>query len=191
MGRLNVLALLVALSAGLLAIGGAEAQPGTKYVNRDLHFTINFPEEPRVEHTTYVAAEGRPIPAQVFSVEDGTALYKLTVVDFSEHQALEVGATAHAVETLTRRGDGHHNRYAYMDGLGGHDLTLYEASGRRLQATVYLYDHRLYIVEGSDIAEAPLPSWFTYSLIITHADGTQLNLDGYNAESFNAFESPY
>jgi hypothetical protein len=183
-------AAFVALLAGLLLYGEAKAQSWTKYVSRDLHFTINFPEVPQVEHTTYVSALGHTIPAQVFSVENGTALYKLTVADFSENTDLEEGATVHAAEILMRRGEGDHNRYAYMDGLPGHHLSLYEPNGRRLQATIYLFDHRLYIVEGSDIAEAPLPSWCTYSLIITHADGTQLNLDGYNRESFNAFESP-
>ena len=191
MVRVAALAVFIALSVGLISTGGAVAQPWTKYVNRDLHFTINFPREPHVEHGTYVTASGHAIPSQVFSVEHDTALYRLTVVEFSEHRDLERGATAHAAEILMRRGAGDHNRFAYMDGLPGHQLSLHEPSGRRLQATVYLYDHRLYIVEGSDVAEAPLPSWFTYSLIITHADGTQLNLDGYNSESFNAFESPY
>lgn len=190
MSRKGTYAALVALSAGLIPTNEAEAQPWTKYVNRDLQFTINFPEAPRIEHATYDLAPGREVPAQTFSVEDGTAHYKLTVVDFSEHVELERGAAAHAAESLMLQGEGDHNRFAYMDGLPGHHLSLYEPSGRRLQATIYLYDHRLYIVEGSDTAEAPLPSRFTYSLIITHADGTQLNLDGYNSESFNAFESP-
>lgn len=191
MHRRFIPVLFVVLPPVALMAGAAAAEPRTKYVNRDLQFTINFPEAPRIEHTTFDSTRGRAIPAQVFSVEEGTALYKLTVVDFSEHVEFERGAVADAAESLMRRGEGNHNRFAYMDGLPGHHLSLNEPSGRRLQATIYLYDHLLYIVEGSDIAEAPLPSWFTYSLIITHADGTQLNLDGYNSESFNAFESPY
>jgi hypothetical protein len=190
MRRIVSFAAFVTLSAGVLLPGEAGAQSWTKYVDRDLHFTINFPEAPQIEHTSYVSAQGRAVPAQIFSVEDGTALYKLTAADFSGQVALEQGATAHAAEILMRRGEGRLNQHAYMDGLAGHDLSLYEPNGRRLQATIYLFDHRLYIVEGSDVAKAPLPSWYTYSLIITHADGTQLNLDGYNRESFNAFESP-
>lgn len=190
MRHLILFAVIIALSVGVFAPGEAATQSWTKYVSRDLHFTINFPGTPQIEHATYASAQGHTIPAQIFSAEEGTALYKLTVVDFSGHRTLESGAVAHAAEVLMRRGVGDHNRYAYMDGLPGHHLSLTEPNGRRLQATIYLFDHRLYIVEGSDVVTAPLPSWFTYSLIITHADGTQLNLDGYNAESFNAFESP-
>jgi hypothetical protein len=184
-------AAVVILSAVAFLPGAAIGQSWTKYVHRDLQFTINFPEEPQVETAAYVSAQGREVPAHVFLVDSGTAHYRLTVADFSENIELERGAVAHAAEVLMRRGEGDHNRFAYMDGLPGHHLSICEPNGRRLQATIYLYDHRLYIVEGSDIDEAPLPSWFTYSLIITHADGTQLNLDGYNSESFNAFESPH
>ena len=179
------------LSVGVCFAVEAAEQSWTKYVSRELQFTMNFPGTPFIECTTYTSAQGHALPAQTFLAQDGTGLYKLTVVDFSGHSALESGAATHAAEALMHRGRGHHNSYAYMDGLSGHDLSLIEPNGRRLQATIYFFDQRLYIAEGSDLEDAPLPSRFTYSLIITHADGTQLNLDGYNRESFNAFESPF
>ena len=179
------------LAAGIFSSDAASAQNWEKYVNRELQFTINFPREPEIDNATYVTERGTVIPARIFSVEDGSALYKLTVADFARVPEEERGATAHAAETLMARGEGYHNRHAYADGLSGHDLSVVQPDGRRLQAIVYLYDHRLYIVEGSDDADAPPPNRFVYSLIITHPDGTQLNLDGYNAEEFNAFESEY
>lgn len=169
----------------------AAAQEWERFENRALQFTINFPGDPRIENAVYTAADGTEIPAQVFSMEFGSALYKLTVADFSGHPQEARGATAHAAHAIMARGEGIHNRYGYMDGLPGHDLSVEEPNGRRLQAVVYLFDRRLYIVEGSDFIEAPPTTPFVYSLIITHADGTQLNLDGYNADEFNPFESAY
>ena len=179
------------LFGAILVSSPASAQSWETYVNRELQFTVSFPSDPAVENATYVTERGTVLPARIFSAEDGSAYYKLTVVDFSHVPSEERGATDHAAETLMRRGEGYHNRHAYVDGLSGHDLSVEQPDGRRLQAIVYLYGHRLYIAEGMDEADAPPPSRFIYSLILTHPDGTQLNLDGYNAEEFNAFESEY
>ncbi len=177
--------------AFLLPSSGARAQGIVKYVNRDLQFTINLPHMPVVGSTLYQAADGTHLPAQTFTASQGSAEYRLTVVDFSNHPSAERGATAFAAAEIAARGEADHNRHAYMDGLSGHHLSVMEPDGERRIAAIYLYDHRLYISEGSDDAGAPLTSAFTHSIIITHKDGTQLNLDGYNAESFNAFESAY
>jgi hypothetical protein len=166
----------------------AVAQGMVKYVNRDLQFTISLPHMPHEPLGTYEAADGAHLPAHVFTASEGSAEYRLTVVDFSRHSANGRTATAFAAGEIARRGDAEHNPHAYIDGLAGHHLSVVEPGGRRRIAAIYFWDERLYISEGSDVVGAPPASAFTHSIIITHPDGTQLNLDGYNAESFNAFE---
>jgi len=170
------------------AADAAWAQGMVKYVNRDLQFTISLPHLPGETSGTYEAADGTHLPAHIFTARQGSAEYRLTVVDFSRHPVNARSATAFAAGQIARRGEADHNPYAYIDGLAGHHLSVVEPDGRRRIAAVYFWNDRLYISEGSDFIEAPLVSPFTHSIIITHPDGTQLNLDGYNAESFNAFE---
>jgi hypothetical protein len=179
-------AVVTAVSFFLLA-SSAFAQAWTTYVDRQRQFTINFPVRPVVSDTTYQTASGSMVPARVYAAERGTATFSVTIAEFSGTRVEGRSETQHAAASIAARGSADHDPYAYQDGLSGHHLTVRQPDGRVLRAAVYFFDNWLYIAESSDVIGAPSTAPFTHSLIITHKDGIQLNLDGYNAEEFNAF----
>jgi hypothetical protein len=181
--------LLVLLLLGLAV--PAAAQGWTKIVDRERQFTIRFPGEPIAHDMTYRTRKGTALPAKVYALERGAARYSLTVVDFSAHPDEEPSARPNAVEALKQKGAAIHDAHAYQDGLPGDHLTISAPNGRRIVAVVHLFEHRLYIAEASDEKGAIAGEPFVYSLIITHKDGTWLNLDQFNAEDINAFEDPH
>ena len=171
----------------LLISQSALAQAWIRTADRERQFTINFPVPPAVRDAAYRGTAGAPLPARIYAAERATGRYTLTVVDYAPVRAAAADAVTHAAEVLRRRGSGWHDRHAYQDGLYGHHLSLTEPDGRRLHAAIYFFENRLYIVEGSDLPGGRPALPFVHSLIITHKDGTQLNLDGYNDERYNPF----
>ena len=173
-----------------LAAGTASAEAWTKIVDRERQFTMRFPGEPVAEDVGYRAAGGAFLPARSYSLTRGTAHYRLTVVDYTLHQTEEAGARGFAVEALKRKGKATHDAHAWQDGLPGDHVVVAAPNGRRISAAVHLFEHRLYIAEASDVGGAVTTEPFVTSLIITHKDGTWLNLDNFNPVDINAFEDP-
>ena len=177
------------LTFALLA-GAASAEEWTKIVDRERQFTMRFPGEPIAADTEYRTASGALLPARILALERGTARYRLTVVDYTGQEKEEAGARGFAVEALKRQGKATHDAHAWQDGLPGDHLMVAAPDGRRISAVVHLFEHRLYIAEASDAGGAATTEPFVTSLIITHKDGTWLNLDSFNPEDINAFEDP-
>ena len=80
---------LIATALALFFTGAALADDWKDYENRDYSFTIHFPLDPTVETTIYQAADGRSFPAQVFSAEQDTGTFKVTVVEMPGEQTGE------------------------------------------------------------------------------------------------------
>ena len=180
----------VGFLAFALATGTASAEEWAKVVDRERQFTMRFPGEPVAEDAEYRAASGALLPARIYALERGTARYRLTVVDYTGHQKEEAGARGFAVEALKRKGKATHDAHAWQDGLPGDHVVVAAPDGRRISAVVHLFEHRLYIAEASDVGGAATTEPFVTSLIITHRDGTWLNLDRFNPVDINAFEDP-
>ena len=157
------------------------AQGWFEYVNRDYGFLVNFPAEPKVEDTTYMAAGGAPLPAKRFSAELGTGRYSVLVVDYSTRIADEDGAMAHAATVFRPKGEVRFEEPSQLDGIPGHQLSIIEPDGRQLQLQLFMYSymgfHRLYIAEGSVAAGAAPPAAFWTSLAMVHPDGRIVNIN--------------
>jgi hypothetical protein len=179
--------LLLAFS---LLCGSGYAAEWTKIIDRERQFTMRFPGEPTSRDVAYRTAKGISLPARVYALERGTARYSLTVVDYSGHESEEHDARRFAAEALKAKGEATHDARAYQDGLPGDHLTVIARDGRRIAAAIHLFEHRLYIAEGSDVKGAANTEPFVSALIITHKDGTWLNLDRFNDVDVNAFEDP-
>src|SRR3989442_8315947 len=67
----------------LLTSGPALAQEPIDYVSKVDYFSINMPSAPKIEETTY-PDEYRlaPLPARVYTADQGRNHYKVTVVDY-------------------------------------------------------------------------------------------------------------
>ena len=61
-------------------------------------------------------------------------------------------------------------------------LNIFQADGRQLRASVYMWDHRLYITEASGVPGAQSLLQFEQSITLLDADGKELNLDGARFE---------
>jgi hypothetical protein len=72
---MRLIAFVVAL---LLFASPAAAKDWMEYAYPDHSFTVAFPAEPRIEPTTYQAADGRAFAARTYSVALDGSLFKMT-----------------------------------------------------------------------------------------------------------------
>jgi hypothetical protein len=139
------IAFVVAL---FVAASPAVARDWMEYAYPDHFFTVAFPAEPRVERTTYQAADGRAFDARTYSATSDGGLFKVTVVELPESNANGDALVSHAVKTLT---DGnqikldipHRIRSTY-----GRQLALARPDGSFIYVAVFVHKQRLYQLEG-------------------------------------------
>jgi hypothetical protein len=142
---MRLVAFVVAL---LLFASPAAAKDWTEYAYPDHSFTVAFPAEPRIEPTTYQAADGRAFAARTYSVALDGSLFKMTVVDLPDANASGDAHVSHAVKTLT---DGnqikldipHRIRSTY-----GRQLAVARSDGSFTYVAVFFHKQRLYQLEG-------------------------------------------
>jgi hypothetical protein len=75
-------ALILAMSAPALA------QEYVEFASRDDRFSVTFPVQPTVTETKYMSQFGAALPARVYSAEPGRGRYVVTVVDYSNIEAI-------------------------------------------------------------------------------------------------------
>jgi hypothetical protein len=83
--RLNTLVpagLILGLSSHVFA------QEWSEFVSRNDFFTLNFPGEPTVTSTTYATEYGAMLPAHLYSKAGGASSYSITVVDYTNAEAI-------------------------------------------------------------------------------------------------------
>jgi hypothetical protein len=163
----------------LLLPGVTAAQTSPPYyINREHRFAVIFPGEPVAMDVAYTTNSGSTVPARRFSVELGTDSHAVTVVDFSAGPAVDAGIVEQAAEQLRRRGE---VRFQYADeydpGIPGRQLNIFQSDGRQIRASIYMWDHRLYIAEGSGAPGASTVLQFEQSIMLLDGDGNELNLD--------------
>ena len=170
---------LLTFAAALMFSGDVAAQASPPfYINRDYRFAIIFPSEPVARDITYTTGSGASFPARQFSVEQDGNLHRITVVDVSNGRAVDEAIVDHAADTLRRRGEVRFQAADdYDPGLPGRQLNIFEPNGRQTRASVYMWDHRLYITEASGVPGAISLLQFEQSMTILGADGMELNLD--------------
>lgn len=175
---MRVAALLLSAAVLILsAPSGAQTSPPF-YINREYRFAVIFPGEPAVKDVAYSAAGGASVPARQFSVEQELNQHLVTVVDFSAGPAVDDAIVERAADELRRRGEVRFQAAdEYDPGLPGRQLNIFEGNGRQIRASVYMWDHRLYITEASGVPGTSSLLQFEQSITILDADGNELNLD--------------
>ncbi len=140
---------LIAFAIALFLAGSpAAAKDWMEYAYPDHSFTVAFPAEPRIEPTTYQAADGRAFAARTYSVALDGGLFKMTVVELPDTNANGDALVSHAVKTLT---DGsqikldipHRIRSTY-----GRQLAVARPDGSFTYVAVFFHKQRLYQLEG-------------------------------------------
>ena len=169
------------LSSAVVLVFSAPAMAQTSppyYVNREYRFAVIFPGEPAATDIAYTTSLGTTVPARQFSLGQGTDRLAVTVVDFSAGPAVDAGIVEHAAEALRSRGE---VRFQFTEdydpGLPGRQLNIFQGDGRQLRASVYMWDHRLYITEASGAPGSFPVLQFEQSVMLLDGNGNELNLD--------------
>jgi hypothetical protein len=152
----------------------AAAQGWKEYADPGNGFTVSFPAAPRIETTTYQAADGNAVRAKVYSVAQDGAVFKMTVADLS-HAAMEESAVIdHAIKTLSQGGEIKVNIPARINRVYGRQLSIVGADGSHASVAVFYHKARLYQIEGKAQAAgndaASYAIRFQQSLVFTGGD---------------------
>jgi hypothetical protein len=165
----------------------ASAPPAgwTQVVNREDHFAVNLPGQPRVEPFTYTSAAGSPWKAKRYTAQGGGHQYTVTVIDTSTSRLTdEVDATRNtarpnseksgAMEVLAwdlrKRGTVAVDTYVERQVVPGRKLEVALADGRRNRAEIYQHFDRVYVLEDVSAANAAGPDMIG-SLVMLDANG--------------------
>jgi hypothetical protein len=135
----------------LLAAGPAAAEGWKEYNDPDYAFTVSFPGEPKVETTTYQAADGHAVPARVYSVAQDNGVFKMTVADLAETGLEESAVIDHAIQALSQGGQIKVNIPHRVSRVFGRQLSILGTDGSRSTVAVFDYKGRLYQIEGTSL----------------------------------------
>src|SRR5262245_57969905 len=139
---------LVPFIITLFLAGPATAADWMEYAYPDYSFTVHFPLDPKIEITTYQAADGRLLDARVYSVAQDTGLFKMTVADLPEGGFDENALLNHAVKTMTDGGVVRFDIQHRIRQVYGRQLGIAGASGGYSYVAVFQHKKRLYQIEG-------------------------------------------
>ena len=141
---------LSAAAALLSASALAQTEPSPLYRNTEYHFAVIFPSAPMARDVTYATKDGASHPGRQFYVEQGGSRYTVTLVTLPAAQAIDRPTIEYAADQILKKGTARFNlSYCYDPGVPGRQLNISESNGHQLRASVYMWDHQLYITEVS------------------------------------------
>jgi hypothetical protein len=165
---------LIAFVIAVFAVSGpAAAQSWKEYSYPEHAFTISFPAEPKVETTTYLAADGRAVGARVYSVAQDQGTFKITIAELSDARLDESVVIDHAVKMLSRGGEIKLDIPHRISRVYGRQLSILGADGSRSSVALFYHDQRLYQIEGKALASGNATAdaiRFQQSLVFTDSD---------------------
>jgi hypothetical protein len=76
----------------VLVSGVSFAQEWIDYSSRQDFFHVNFPVQPKVQDIAFKSDYDATFPGRVYSAEEGTSRYSVTVIDFTDAERIHRGA---------------------------------------------------------------------------------------------------
>jgi hypothetical protein len=153
--KMRLIAFIVAsIAIAAIVPHPAAAQGWVEYAYPGDAFTVAFPADPKIETTTYQAADGRLIEARLYSVTQDGGIFRMMVAEFPDATAEENAVLDHAVKTLSEGGEIKLDIPHRISRIYGRQLSIVGAGGSRSMAAVFYYNRRLYLIEGK-----ALPGW--------------------------------
>jgi hypothetical protein len=150
----------------------AAAQSWKEYAYPDYAFAVSFPAEPKTETTAYQAADGRAVPAHVYSVTEPGSMFRMTIVELADTGLEESAVIDQAIKTLSQGGEIKLNIPARVSRVFGRQLSILGGDGSRSSVALFYHDGRLYQIEGRSQPPGNATSdaiRFQQSLIFTEA----------------------
>ncbi len=183
---------LIILASTLWFCESAVAQRWIPYASATDGFRIMAPGEFAIEEIDFETEYGIVVPARIFSHENDTGRYSVTVVDYRESQRLhderlrEIGAiyqpiygqvdvrgsVAYAAKKIRDRASTiEYDAYHYISRIDGHQLQTTNPDQTRTFAAIYLYESRLYVIDATASSDIAPPGMFQQSLEFIDEDG--------------------
>ena len=183
---------LITLASILWFCESAIAQRWMPYTSATDGFRIMTPGEFAIEEIDYETEYGIVVPAKVFSHENDTGRYSVTVVDYRDAQQLhdkrlrEIGgiyqpiyaqvdvrgSIAYAAKKIRDRASTiDYDAYHYISRIEGHQLQTTNPNQTRTFAALYLYESRLYVIDATASPEIAPPGMFQQTLEFVDEDG--------------------
>jgi hypothetical protein len=193
--------LLITTALILVVPVSSLAQEWTDYTSKTDFFHVNFPGEPTIKDISYQTEYGITLPGRVYTVENGSSRYSVTVVNYADAEKIHTaraeqcrknggegdacgngwrgdvqGAIVYAAFQFFQRPGAKVTHYAWYntDLVEGHRLQLVNSDGSRTFAAIHRHLTRLYIVEATVPRNAPAPGLFQQSLQFMDETGKQV-----------------
>ena len=163
--------ILVFLLAAAAASGPAAAQSWQDYSYPEYAFSVAFPATPNVETTTYQGANGRSVPARVYSVRQGNELLKVTVADLANTGLDEPAVIDHAIKMLSAGGVVTFNIPQRIYRVYGRSLGIQGGDGSRSMVGVFDYHGRLYQIEAKALPGGSAAATLRFQQSLVFTDG--------------------
>ena len=199
--------------AVLLVLGPSMAHGWIKYVDEAERFIVNFPSEPEVADMTYVSEYHTELPARLYTSEDVSGRYSVTVVDYTDIeqtlrdraertgerfrgdsvQAEVLGSVAFAAWNIRKRGgEITYDAWGAVDRIAGHQLQVTNADMTRSFYGLFVHASRLYILEATVPPGWPPAIQFQQSLGILDGEGRRvrytIDVDGNRTRMDTSYE---
>jgi hypothetical protein len=139
--------LIAFVLAAFVVSGPAAAQTWQEYTDRDYAFTVTFPTAPQIQTTSYQVADGRSVPAHVYTAREDKGVFKVTVAELANTGLTEDAVIDHAVKTLSATGEVKVNFPHRIYQVYGRQLSVLEKDGSRSTVAVFDTNGRLYQIE--------------------------------------------
>src|SRR5258707_6694500 len=94
--------LIAFVLAAFVISGPATAQPWQEYSYPDYAFTVVFPAAPQIQMATYTIADGRSVPARIYTARQDKGVFKVTVAELANTGLAENVVIDHAVKMLSQ-----------------------------------------------------------------------------------------
>jgi hypothetical protein len=166
-------AVVVLLSATALA---QTDPPSPLSRNTVEHFAAIWPAPPKSRDVTFLMPNGLKRPARQFYVDQGNDHFSVTLVKVPEVRQGDKEVIDYAADQIKKKGMVRFNFHnCYDPGVPGQQINLAEANGNQLRASVYVWDHQLYITEASAMPGSQAALQFEQSITILDDKGEDLN----------------
>ena len=167
---------LAALASAVLLIPASSFGQWMEFADRDEFFSVNFPADPVITSATYQPQRGKPMPARVYTVNDGPRRYTVTVVNFATANVIDVpGAVAWEAWNFRKRGGTvTYDAYAQVDRIAGHQMHVTNPDKTQSFIGIYLHSRRLYVLEARVPPDSPGAVHFQQSLQILDETGSRI-----------------
>lgn len=183
---------LIILASILWFCESAVAQRWIPYASATDGFRLMAPGEFAIEEIDFETEYGIVVPARIFSHENDTGRYSVTVVDYRDAQRLhderlrEIGpiyqpiygqvdvrgSVAYAAKKIRDRASTiEYDAYHYISRIDGHQLQTTNPDQTRTFAAIYLHQSRLYVIDATVSPDIAPPGMFQQSLEFIDEDG--------------------